>query len=70
MEKQICPVCKMPMIKNGKSTHSKAKLKTCERILRLRRNISIPKIKVDGKEYEMVTGVNRGKSIEGNPRPQ
>ena len=58
MQKGICPICKIPMIKNGKMTHSKSKLAVCEeqtRELSKKRGKTIDRsvAKVGDKEIEI-----------------
>ncbi len=53
MAKKICPVCREPMMKNGKRTHSKQKAKICLEMMRKRHGIKPPQIEVDGKLYDV-----------------
>ncbi len=54
MQKGICPICDMPMIKNRKKTHSKTKAIVCEELLREKLQVKRTTIKdKDGKIIEV-----------------
>jgi hypothetical protein len=57
----VCPTCKMPMWKNGKKTHSRAKAIVCEAKFREKVKVFPDEqfVIVDGKRYQIDANFKR-----------
>ena len=53
MRKGICPVCKKPMMRNGKRTHNKTMSLVCEEKLRETLKVRRTTFSHDGQLYEV-----------------
>lgn len=53
MRKGVCPICKKPMMKNGKRTHNKTMALICEEKLREKLKIKRTMLNLNGNMYEV-----------------